>query len=54
MVDKFTDIFTNNRVQNDLQVTVNDRLAEIQAAVVEENWNVFKSIVYPKRNLALQ
>ena len=34
------------RVKEDLYASLNDRIAEIPASTVEENWNTFKSIVY--------
>ena len=34
------------RISEDLQVSLNARLAEISADIVEEKWNAFKPIVY--------
>ena len=41
-----TNMIKINRVRDDLQVSLNDRLAEIQAGIMEEKWNTFKSIMY--------
>ena len=35
-----------NQVWDDLQASLNDRLAEIPVCTAEEKWNAFKSIVY--------
>ena len=37
--------FKINRVMNDLQASLNDRLAEISADILEEKWNAFMSIL---------
>ena len=35
-----------NRVRDDLQASLNDRIAKFPAGTVEEKWNAFKSILY--------
>ena len=37
-----------NRVRDDLQALLNDRLAEISQGAIEEKWNAFKLILYKR------
>ena len=41
-----TNTISINKFKDELQVSINDRLAEIPVGTVEEKWNAFKSIVY--------